>query len=276
MLFTLNLTQNDPKRALFQNKDFRIAFSHALNRHELIDIVWLGQGEPYQAARGRSRPSTTRRSRTSSPSSIAMANQMLDVLGLPRGRQRHPADERRPAAPIHDRHRTDPPAVSTALELIQGYWREMGVDLQINVPIRRPLPASVEVPNLYEAIWSASGGADTLFDPKYYFPSVWTALYSSPVATGTTGTPAPWSRSAGDEATEALRKLCQPTDAEGRLLHAVLKIARDEFRTFGILLPTTDYGIINNRLRNVPADCSHTDYPTRAPLNPEQVYFKRE
>ena len=38
------------KRELFQNKDFRVALSHAINRPELIDIIYVGQGEPYQVA----------------------------------------------------------------------------------------------------------------------------------------------------------------------------------------------------------------------------------
>ncbi|MEZ4637678.1 MAG: ABC transporter substrate-binding protein [Caldilineaceae bacterium] len=47
----LNLTHKDPvKREIYQNKDFRIALSHAINRQEIIDVVYVGQGEPYQLA----------------------------------------------------------------------------------------------------------------------------------------------------------------------------------------------------------------------------------
>ena len=41
----INLTHLDPvKREIFQNKDFRIGLSHAINRQEIVDIVYLGQG----------------------------------------------------------------------------------------------------------------------------------------------------------------------------------------------------------------------------------------
>src|SRR5690606_14004343 len=46
---TLNMTQPDPvKREIYSNKDFRIGLSHAINRQEIIDTVYRGQGEPWQ------------------------------------------------------------------------------------------------------------------------------------------------------------------------------------------------------------------------------------
>ncbi|NNC09679.1 ABC transporter substrate-binding protein, partial [Corallococcus exiguus] len=47
----LNLNSTDPvKRKVFQNKDFRIGLSHAINRQEIIDLVYVGQGAPAQVA----------------------------------------------------------------------------------------------------------------------------------------------------------------------------------------------------------------------------------
>ncbi len=49
MGFFFNQTHKDPAmRKLMRDKNFRIALSHALNRPEMIDIVWLGQGKPWQ------------------------------------------------------------------------------------------------------------------------------------------------------------------------------------------------------------------------------------
>ena len=45
----LNITHKDPKmREMFANKDFRSALSLGINRKEIIDIVYLGQSEPFQ------------------------------------------------------------------------------------------------------------------------------------------------------------------------------------------------------------------------------------
>ena len=49
MIISLNMTHKDPvMREIFQNKTFRQALSTAINRDEVIELVWLGQGRPYQ------------------------------------------------------------------------------------------------------------------------------------------------------------------------------------------------------------------------------------
>ena len=51
MVMMFNLNHKDPNtRALFQNKDFRIGLSHAMDRQEVLDVVWLGQGEVAQTS----------------------------------------------------------------------------------------------------------------------------------------------------------------------------------------------------------------------------------
>src|SRR5699024_12689277 len=46
-LIQLNLPHADPiKREIYNNKDFRIGLSHAIDRQEIIDLVYNGQGEP--------------------------------------------------------------------------------------------------------------------------------------------------------------------------------------------------------------------------------------
>ena len=49
MGFFFNQTHKDPAiRKLMRDKQFRIGLSHALNRPEMIEIVWLGQSKPWQ------------------------------------------------------------------------------------------------------------------------------------------------------------------------------------------------------------------------------------
>lgn len=50
-IISLNLTHNDPvKREIFNNKDFRVGLSHAINRQEIIDLIYVGEGRPFQVA----------------------------------------------------------------------------------------------------------------------------------------------------------------------------------------------------------------------------------
>ncbi|MBJ6922934.1 ABC transporter substrate-binding protein, partial [Vibrio cholerae] len=51
LAIALNQTTKDPlKRELFQNKDFRIALSHAIDREEISETVFSGSVGPYQVA----------------------------------------------------------------------------------------------------------------------------------------------------------------------------------------------------------------------------------
>ena len=51
LVLQFNMNHVDEKRReLFQNKDFRIGVSHLLDRQEIIDVVFTGQGEPFQVA----------------------------------------------------------------------------------------------------------------------------------------------------------------------------------------------------------------------------------
>ena len=49
-IISLNLTHKDPvKREIFNNKDFRIGLSYAIDRKAIIDSAYLGEGVPWQA-----------------------------------------------------------------------------------------------------------------------------------------------------------------------------------------------------------------------------------
>ncbi|MGC9396377.1 MAG: ABC transporter substrate-binding protein [Anaerolineae bacterium] len=52
-----NMTSKDPiKNEIFNNKDFRIGMSYAINRPEIIEVVFKGQGEPAQVCPMESSP----------------------------------------------------------------------------------------------------------------------------------------------------------------------------------------------------------------------------
>ena len=51
MVLMLNLNAKDPKlRGIFDSRDFRIGLSYAMDRQELLDTVWLDQGQIAQTA----------------------------------------------------------------------------------------------------------------------------------------------------------------------------------------------------------------------------------
>src|SRR5260370_18342942 len=82
MCFILNLNHNDEvKRKLFQNLDFRAALSLAIDREALIDTVLVGQGAPAQPSIKKEDPLYNEQLATQFTAyDPAPANPMLDKL----------------------------------------------------------------------------------------------------------------------------------------------------------------------------------------------------
>jgi len=135
LVVALNLTHRDPvKREVFQNKDFRIGLSHAINRPKIIDLVFVGQGEPWQAA---PRPESVYYNETFAKQyanyDVDKANEHLDRVLPDRDAQgfRVGPDGARLSVAVEvnagESYQID------ILERIRDYWREVGVDMQVRV-----------------------------------------------------------------------------------------------------------------------------------------------
>jgi peptide/nickel transport system substrate-binding protein len=85
-VIALNLAHKDPAvREVFQDRRFRMALSHAINRKEAIDLLFVGQGEPAQVAPLKESPWYHERLKTQYLEYHPQrANQLLDEMGLTR------------------------------------------------------------------------------------------------------------------------------------------------------------------------------------------------
>lgn len=282
MIISLNLTHKDPVlRELFQNKTFREALSIAINRDEVIELVWLGQGRGYQTVERPESPLFDEEMATQFTTfDIAKANEMLDTI-LPEKN----ADgirllsDGRPLQFTIDISVIRQPWIDSA-ELIKGYWRQIGVDLLINTSDTTALNQRVEANDHDAAVWSASGGADSLFDPKYYFPSSWSAFYATTWGQWYAKDALPEEPPQHVKDQIALyEKVFATTDIPTRLdlMKQLLQISKEQFYTIGVMQPTSDYGIINKLLKNVPGVLlASTEYTHPGAANPEQFYFASE
>ena len=85
---------------------------------------------------------------------------------------------------------TDTTQQIDSLELMQGYWRDVGIDLQVNV-IDSALYRERQVANLYEAISNVgAGGLNELLNPRLYVRSTTMPSTRCRGPTGTTATTA--------------------------------------------------------------------------------------
>lgn len=82
MILMFNLNHKNPDtRAILPNKDFRIGLSYAINRKELVDVVWLGQGDVAQASpRPGSLYYNERLARQYTKTDLKLANEHLDKV----------------------------------------------------------------------------------------------------------------------------------------------------------------------------------------------------
>jgi len=284
MEISLNLTHADPDmRALFNNLDFRKGLSHALDRQEMIDLVFVGQGEPWQAAPLPSSPYYNEQLATQYLEyNTDTANELLDAAGLTERDDdgfRMMENGERAAFTI------DVPTVSTEhidmLELVQRYWKDVGIDMTPNVIDRSLGQQRLEAGEHDANVWGAPGGIGfgTLLDPRNFVPMhghsryayKWYLYWQNPENELAEEPPA-----AVLEQFDLYRQVLATSDpdAQAALMGEVMQIAADQFYTIGITQPASTYAVANANLMNImDAMPSAWQYPTPGPSDPEQWFF---
>ena len=283
-ILALNLTHQDPaKREMYNNKDFRIGLSHAIDRDEINDLIFAGAAQPRQPAPWDDLPFYNDRLATQYLEyDVALANEHLDRAGYT---QRN-----------RDGIRLGPdgnPIVITAevvaiqtqrvdiLEIVSGYWREVGVDLQIRA-MDRTLFYDRKGANLHDlAVWGGDGGRDAILEPRWYFPYSHESLYGMAWAAWYTDGASP-ADTPPEEPPAATRRqmelyrqlLASSPDRHNDLMAEILEIAADQFYAIGTVAPPPGFGYASNRLLNImdPMPAAWL-YPHPGPSRPEHWFF---
>lgn len=287
-LINLNLNHKDPvKRELFQNKDFRIGLSYAINRPEIIDLVFVGQGEPFQAAPRPESPFYNEQLATQyTEYDVAKANEHLDKAGLTErdaeGYRLGPDGKRvsfvvEIAAGFSQAH-------VDVMQLVAAQWKVVGIEAAVK-PVDRALFDTRRLANEHDAvIWDGAGGLDVIQNGNYYFPrsnrsdyaQAWATWYLNPSGDGAQTAPEepPAAVQQQMQLYDQLTRTSDPAEQE-QLMREILDIAAEQFYTIGISLPSNTYGIVKNNFRNVPAQMPNAFvYPQPAPTNPSQYFIE--
>jgi peptide/nickel transport system substrate-binding protein len=281
--FILNLTHKDPAmREVLQNKDFRIALSHALNREEIIKIVLLGQGEPWQTSpRPESGLYLEELAKQYLEYDVAKANDHLDAAGY-RDRDgdgfRLRPDGKRLGFTLEVRTNFNPLWADIA-QLASRYWKEIGVDVRVKVQDPTLLFTRIEA-NEHDAVMDdGDGGLLPLLTPQWYLPvSVdaayaveWGRWYQTSGAAGMEPPPGPRRQM------ELFDEIKVTPDKRRReeLFMEILRISQEEFYVIGTALPAARYNVVQDGLRNVVRsmvdDCCEP-----GPSGPEQYFWDPE
>jgi peptide/nickel transport system substrate-binding protein len=282
---TMNLCFNlahkdDGLREVFQKKEFRIAMSHAINRQDIIDTVFVGQGTPRQSGPIEASKFYNEQLATQYLEyDVAKANQILDDLGLEKG-----ADGMRKRFDGEPLYFNIDCMVNAAthgqvMEMVSKMWKEVGVDSAVK-NIERALFYERKQANEHDMVpfWVGDGMV-VLVDPRSYMPYSHESPFGNAWVT--------WRDTEGAEGVEPLPpakrqiELYQTIQATAsdeekeKLMKEILQIAADEFWVIGMCTPTPGYGIVKNNFKNVP-ESYFSWWPARDPANtnPEQFYIE--
>jgi len=284
MCFIFNLNHNDEaKRKLFQNRDFRAGLSTAVDRQALIDTVFVGQGAPAQPSIKPDDPLYNEQLATQfTEYDPDKANQMLDtVLPDKDGEGYRMLNGQRLSIIFEiDNART---TFLDMFQLIIPMFQAVGIDAQMRSMDRSLWETRVRQGRDFDATahqFGANGGLAAMLDPRYYVPTNANAMYAPGWQL--------WYRDRDNEEAvepddltkkqfELYDKLKGTSGAAGQaaVMKEILQNAADAFYVFGVSLPPDGYGVVKNNMGNFTRTMPNSfGWPTPAPTMPEQYYKK--
>jgi len=273
---------------IFSQRDFRIGMSHAIDREEVIDIVYFGQGFPRQASPVEASPLYNEQLATQYLEyDVDLANQYLDNV-LPEkdadGFRLNPATGERFNFVFTVQSGDYGLRFTDVAELLKGYYEVVGVEVIVEVVDNEIWAERAEENALEASIFTGEGGygITAITDPRYYVPIQtqgvwglgWSIWYTDPT------------NEAGIEPPQEIldhidlyQSVLQAPTSEERLdlMGQVLQTAADEFWVLGISSPNSGYRPLSADLGNVPAtwvDGWNPNGPAIA--KPEQWYFMNQ
>jgi peptide/nickel transport system substrate-binding protein len=284
-IYKFNLThKNEVMREIFNNKDFRIGMSHAINRQEVIDTVYVSQGEPWQAAPLADTPYHNETlAKQYTEYDVDLANEHLDKV-LPEkdgdGWRLRPDGER--LAFVLEVNGAEFVEMPDAANLVVNYWREVGVDAQARVVDRALFDQHINANDDDAHVWPGGSGAqDALLNPYNYMPmpglsfgKAWYYWWKKPANAGAEEMEPPEPIKQQFALYDELTATADPEE-HTRLLNEILAIAQENFWVLGIGTPAVVYGVRKNNLKNIPDSMWEASvYPSPGPANPAQYYFE--
>lgn len=258
-ILMLNLNNPDPvKNEVVNNKDFRIGISHAVNRQEIIDLIYFGSGRAAQTAPQPVSPLYNEEMATQfTDYDPDLANEYLDKV-LPEkdgdGFRLGPDGERFTliflTADVFGAQFPD------VMELVAAYAADVGLDFQIRVSDRARLQEIASTAEHDAYIWNCAGGqSDAYTSPECYLP-FGTAVYWAPEW-------AKWGvdNTKGIEPPDSIKALFDQYDlvkaapnAEERKteMEKLLALSAQELLTIGLVQSDPAFGVARNNVRNHP------------------------
>ncbi|HLU28978.1 MAG TPA: ABC transporter substrate-binding protein [Glycomyces sp.] len=293
MNIAFNLNHADPGlREVFKDKQFRIALSHAIDRQELLDVLWSRVGEFSQPApMPNSRFYDEEFATQYTEFDPDTANQLLDDAGYTLG-----SDGVRVAANGTRLEFTvsiaDDSLLGTTwidgMDMVKDMWAAVGVTLHINGQPRENWQAGIDENEYDLTVWTGDGGdIDETTSVMWYMaagPSggaywarQWSAHYTLRGAQDDEMVEPPIEPAAQQH--DLYDQFLSEPDAEARdeIFRQILQIAKEEFWAIGTVRGPAPWALVSDGLRNVGGSMpENPTYGTPCPAKPEQWYITEE
>jgi peptide/nickel transport system substrate-binding protein len=272
-------TKDETKRELYNNVDFRRALSVAINREEIVKLVYKGGVFPSQIAPARGEPyhGESELFQTFAQYDPDLANQMLDDIGL----TERDADGFRKAPNGEDllliisANTSWPAETPQLMDLVRGYWAEVGINATVT-PEEGTLWTTRH--NNGEHDLSARGG-------HFGGGPVHPTLNSNTFALGGWQWGPDWAKwldtdgAEGVEPPDAVKQIREirdqvmgePDEAKRvELIMQVFQIQMDNLWSIGLVVDNPRFGqlqIVKNRVRNVPTFAFSAEWYSQVPAS---------
>jgi peptide/nickel transport system substrate-binding protein len=261
----LNLNVADPVlNELFNNKDFRIGLSHAINRDEIIEIAHFGQGIPAQPSPLDSSPLFNEQLAYQYTEFDAdLANEYLDKVAPDKdgdGYRLGPDGNRISFVISIPNDYSYTGGYTQIGELVAGYWNAVGVEAVVNSMPGEQWEQDFLDNVMESVVFTGEGGAglNSILDPRYVVPGEYHGLWGNGFHAFRTNNPDATVKieMAGvfaDQRAAYENVLVQAgQDAQIAAMQGVLQTAADEFWVMGVARPGPGYQPYHQRLQNMP------------------------
>jgi peptide/nickel transport system substrate-binding protein len=271
--------------AIFSQKDFRVAMSYAIDRQEVIDIVYFGQGVPRQISPLEDSPLYNEQlTNQYLEYDVDLANQTLDNV-LPdrdaNGWRINPATGEKLSIVFTIQTGDYGLRFTDVAELLKQYYAEVGVDIIVDVVDNEVWTERRNENTMEATVFTGEGGygITAITDPRYFVPvhgqgiwaDAWTIWYLEP--NNPAGIEPP--QEIKDHINLYLSVLQAPTSEQRyELMGQVLQTAADNFWVIGMSSAQPGYRPLSARLANVPETWVNGWNPGGVTIAfPEQWYF---
>ena len=270
---------------IFSQRDFRIGMSYAIDRQEIIDIVYFGQGFPRQISPLEDSPLYNEQLTTQHLDfDVEQANTYLDNV-LPEkdadGWRIDPATGERLSVVFTIQTGDYGLRFTDVAELLKQYFAEVGVDIVVDV-VDNDVWTERRNDNSMEAtIFTGEGGygITAITDPRYFVPvhgqsiwgNGWNLWYLEPNNPNLVEPPQEI-----QDLIDLYESVLQAPTSDERLerMSQVLQIDADNFYVIGISSASDSYRPLSSRLGNVPETWVNGWNPGGVAIAfPEQWYF---